>query len=305
MRLHVVNIPDDPAQLPAWLEQQLVGESLGELVAELSVVHAAPAAGATSLSEVLGNRRRALLASGLAVLPASALKHLLQRPRLLLDLQELVLVEGGAYWQGLGAAAPAPGGVLERGRERLSDFLAAEERPRPARWLLSLRGGEGAWHRRPWFVSLATAAALLLAFGLYTALVPPRPAAETAWGWNRPGALAEDVPADVYLNRLADAAEDWFGKQPDEPVELAKRIEGFRAGCSVLIFAPHRPLSPADRQWLVEKCRAWAANLDDHLRALEALKAEDDPAPVRAAADLTVRSLITRLRERAKEAAAA
>src|SRR5439155_13367971 len=81
MRLHAVNIPDDPAQLPAWLEQQLVGESLGELVAELAVVHAAPAAGATSLDEVLGNRQRALLASGLAVLPAAALKRLLQRPR--------------------------------------------------------------------------------------------------------------------------------------------------------------------------------------------------------------------------------
>ena len=69
---------------------------------------------------------------------------------------------------------------------------------------------------------------------------------------------------------LPSAASDWFKKRPEEPAAVAKRITEFRQGCSMLILAKHAPLSPEDRQWLVERCRLWARKLDDHLVALEA-----------------------------------
>jgi hypothetical protein len=112
--------------------------------------------------------------------------------------------------------------------------------------------------------------------------------------------LPQDLPPAAYLDRLADAAADWFRARPDEPIALARRLAELREGCSVLILSEHRPLSPEDRTWLVERCRSWAAKLDAHLTAVEA---GEDPAKVRAAADETVNRLIAALRERARERA--
>ncbi len=44
MTLVMADIPDDPAALPAWLDERLVGLDLGALVAELEAVHAGSAA---------------------------------------------------------------------------------------------------------------------------------------------------------------------------------------------------------------------------------------------------------------------
>lgn len=294
MRLHAVDIPDDSARLPAWLEQHLVGPQLGALVAELAAVHAPAPGPAPSLHDVLGPHEAAVLRDGLAVLPPAALRQLLVRPRLLLDLQELVLTAGGPYWEGVGGASPELDAAAERGRLRVAEFLAADEGAPQAvpRARLPIP-----WYRRPWLVSAATAAAVLLAvLGYRLARPPAPPPAPSGWGWNRPGALPQDVPASVYLNRLADAAAEWFAERPDDPAAVAKRIGQFRAGCSVLIFAEHRPLSDADRQWLVERCRAWADKLD---KQLEALEAGQDPVQVRAETDETVTKLIGALRARA------
>ena len=89
------------------------------------------------------------------------------------------------------------------------------------------------------------------------------------WGWNRPGALPQDLGPGEYLNRIADAAAEWFNQRPEGPIDLARRLGELRQGCSVLILSPHKPLSAQDRTWLVEKCRAWAAKLDAHLVSLE------------------------------------
>jgi hypothetical protein len=117
------------------------------------------------------------------------------------------------------------------------------------------------------------------------------------WGWSRPGALAQGVTPSTYLDRLADAAEDWFKKRPGDAPTLARRIGEFRQRCSTLILAEHRPLAAEDRAWLVGKCRDWAAKLDDHLRAVEA---GDEPAKILGEADETVRKLIATIRGRAQ-----
>jgi hypothetical protein len=156
---------------------------------------------------------------------------------------------------------------------------------------------------RPWFVSLATAALVLIAVGTWRAMSPPAPvvvqARVTPWGWQRPGVIAGDVNRQAYLNRLADAAEEWFAKRPATASALADRLTELRRGCTTLILADHPPLTPADRQWLVQKCRGWATVIDGHLAALEAGKPTDQ---VETDADATVRKLSHALREKAKEA---
>src|SRR5215213_8608898 len=128
MKLHVADIPENAADIPAWLEGQLLGPHLGELVAELAAVHR-PAAGAT-LDEALGDRRGDVLERGLGVLPPARVTRLLTNPWLLLALQELVLVEGGPYWSDV---TPADGMLLEaqaeRGRDRLRAFLDGQLAP--------------------------------------------------------------------------------------------------------------------------------------------------------------------------------
>jgi hypothetical protein len=287
-----LDMPEDEAELPAWLERQVVGERLGALVAELEAIHGPPARTA-SLDQALGDRRDAVLRDGLSSLPPDRLGLLLRQPRLLLQLQELVLVSGGPHWETLAAAQPEHRDALARGRVRLPGQASATPRT---------------WHLRRWGVGLAATAAAALFLAAF--LIPgrpggrpqpaPPPATASGWGWNRPGALAEDLRPGAYLDHLADAAEEWFNQRPEGPVDLARRLGEFRQGCSVLILSPHKPLSAEDREWLVEKCRAWAAKLDTHLVSLEG---GAEVPKVRDEADATIDKLIKALRDRAKSLA--
>lgn len=301
-----LDLPDDPAEMPAWLERRLVGVELGALAAELEAVHGG--AGTATLDSLLGDRRRAVLDEGLRALPPADVRALLTNPALLPQLQELVFAEGGPYWDRLGGAAAEHEALVDAGGRSLAAFLRGERPETPAVLPLGPRDSRAKlrWYARPAFVSLATAAALVLAAVGYDRLapqagLPPIVArAPTGWGWNKPDALAQAGTPSEYLNRLADEAQEWFKKRPEDSAAVAKRIEEFREGCSALIFSEHRPLAAKDRRWLVEKCRAWAAKLDDHVKALEAGR---DPLQVRSDADQTVEKLVTALRTKAKEVA--
>jgi hypothetical protein len=147
---------------------------------------------------------------------------------------------------------------------------------------------------------------LLVAVG-YLTLIGKKPEPGTGgtdvaaanWGWAKPAGIPRETqkPAE-YLNALASTSEEWFHKRPDDAAGVAKRINEFRAGCSQLIFSPHASLAQADRDWLVEKCRAWATKLDDHLTELEK---GADALKVRGDADDTIRKLQAALRERATQ----
>jgi hypothetical protein len=127
--------------------------------------------------------------------------------------------------------------------------------------------------------------------------IPPLPpAAGPGWGWAKPDALPDDLPRAEYLNRLADAAEEWSRKKPDSSLALAHRLNEFRQGCTVLTLSEHRPLSPSDRDWLRERCRAWSRKLDD---ALAKLESGTPPEQVRQETDDLARDIATKLRDRA------
>jgi len=98
MRLLALDIPDDPELLAGWLEGHLMGTDLQELVAELSVLKRPAEGAAAILPQVLADKADDLLLLGLRSLSRAQLRQLLQQPRLLLELQELVFERGGEYW---------------------------------------------------------------------------------------------------------------------------------------------------------------------------------------------------------------
>jgi hypothetical protein len=282
MKTVVLTIPDDPAQAAAWLERQLVGLELRRLVAELAAVHGGPRPGGTTLPVLLKDHVRGVCEGGLARLPRDVLQQLLTQPALLLELQDLVLTRGGDYWDGVARSSEAVRERVEKGRELLTAGRGAS---RPAKQSSAPSVIRVPWHRRPWVVSLTTAAAVLLVvaggYQAYQAWNPPSsvPTPAPGWGWSRPDALPQGLDRSAYLGRLADAAEEWFNKRPEDAPGVARRIGEFRQGCSVLLLAEHPSLPPEDRAWLLERCRTWAAKLDQHLIVLEAVRTRSKCAP--------------------------
>ena len=196
MTLQVLDIPDDPQQLNGWLESCLIGLELGDVVAELAAVHEGDSA--LALDDVLGGQRGAVLEAGLSALDAGQARRLLRNPVLLLQLQELVFVEGGDYWTQLARNAETDDGAIDAVWSRLQPSLGAPvSTPVVVPEVVSIP-----WHRRPLVVSLATAALVLLAvqladrFGTRADDPGPGPQANVGWGWDKPGALPQDLPAD-------------------------------------------------------------------------------------------------------------
>lgn len=289
MTLIVTTIPEDGAQLAGWLERQLIGLDLARLVAELSAVHRARPTASKRVTDVLAGHLDQIYESGLSKVPRPLLRQLLVNPTLLLELQELVMLHGGPFWDSRPGADAKMEAHVAQGRQRLN--LTVRPAPPP------LTVPHQPWYRQTWFVSLATAAAVLLLVSGWNQLRTPRvvPAVAT-WGWDRPGALPAEGNASAYLGKLADAADEWFKKRPETAPELARRLNQMRQGCSTLLLAKHEPLSEEDRKWLKDRCRKWATRFDQQLADLEAGK---EVTEVRDATDATVRQLIKALREKA------
>ena len=303
MNAHVSEIPDDPAELAPWLDRYVVGLDLAELVAELSAIHPDLDPDTDSLDHVLGHRRGEVLERGLSALPHQALGRFLQRPRLLFELQDEILLSGGSYWDGLAEPTPLGDSLTRRGKSRVdalfrsqSDMLEIEEDD-PDSGLIIL---DRPWWRRPAY--FLPAAAALVAVSLLVFQQFGRESEPPPWGWNKADALAELDRPDLYLNQLANSAEDWFRRRPEDRAGLILRIEQLQQGCSRLISAPHKPLAPEDRAWLVERCQAWSAKF---AAQLQSLRDGRDPLEIRGETDATIRKLIDALKARAKERAVA
>jgi hypothetical protein len=299
MNLLCMTIPDEPDKLAAWLEGHLVGLGLAELTAELLAIHGEEAG--PPLAEVLQGRQAEVLAGGLTKLRPAALRLLLRHPRRLLELQDLILAQGGPYWDRVAAGDAELNALVTRGAQRLQ--LGREARQPVLRPIRPPIPRTPARRPLPWVVGLAIAATLLLAIFFGRSLIPkpngpPLVAAGPSWGWAKPGALPTEGSAADYLRRLAAEAKEWSNQRPEEPAALAKRILEFRQGCSTLIFAEHKPLAAEDRRWLVQKCQEWAAKFDQALAALEGGK---EVAEVRKEMDATMAQLVQALLTRSEK----
>ena len=291
MKLHVFDIPDNPALLPTWLEGQLMGLDLHQLVTELSVFHGPAEEPALSLYDVLGGQQLAVLQTGLRALSRLQLRQLLRQPQLLLDMQRLVLDEGGDYWVTLPASEEVARLSQETWRQ-VQEVLQAQPVVR---------------RHRPWpmlWAGLATAAAvILLALFAYDHWWRSVPAAPTGiFAWSTPQTWPKEGRA-AYLTFLADQAETfWFAERPTTHAALAQRLGELRAGCSVLIVQEHAVLDKEDQAWLKGKCQAWALKLDAERQLLET-RGDAAVADVRGHVDDIVRNLAKALRARGREQA--
>jgi hypothetical protein len=305
MTLLTMTIPDDPAELAAWLEQRLMAPDFGRFVTELSAMSTAAPGERQPARQLLGDWLPHALTSGLRELPPQLLRRLLRQPATLADLQEIILTEGGGYWDSVLRRSDELTAAFDRGKGSLGAIVApgpaaVKTRPDPVPATLPFRPRERRYRLWAW-CSTAAAACLAVIVGvlLWRAGQPTEAPPAIAWGWAKPSGIpAKDVPPREYLDKLADAAEEWFKKRPEDAAGVAKRLNEFRSGCSQLILAAHEPLTPADRDWLVERCRVWAGKLDGHLTALEAGR---EPLQVREEADKTVTALVKALRDRAAQ----
>jgi hypothetical protein len=288
MNLQLASLPDDPVELAKWLEPKIAGLDLPELVAELGVLFP-PTGAAPKLSDLLGRYSSAVMSLGLSALPEQQIRSLLEYPNRLFDLQQMVLAENSLYWLEVGngtdlgrrALAGKTRILAEVGARKSSDFL-----PRPAsaiRWMV-LSG-------------LATAAAVIIGVWIIRPFAGNQ-SPTGGWGWNHSGILLQAKTPVEHLERLALGADEWFRKRPASAAELGIRLAEMRRGCSQLILGDHPSLDKNQRDWLVGKCKAWAAKLDDQLAALEAGAPLEE---VQTNSDDIVRKLSSALRDKAKE----
>ena len=286
MKLLVHDIPESAEQLAPWLEQQLVGLDLRDLVAELTAFLGASSEPG-SLESVLGGKLEGVLSSGLRRLPEPTLRSLLRQPGLLLDLQDRVLREGSDYWNRVDRTEDHRAAV-DAGWERLQASLGTEA-PRAAG---AIRPKAPGWTRA---LGILLAAVVLIAV---TVFFQPGSA---RWGFERPGLLATSQPAPAYFRSLANAVEeDWTPQRTETRDRLLTSLKEFRHGCDTLLEAPLAHLPEKDRTFLKARCLKWRDRIDGHIADLEQNRKSVDEVRTDAAA--TVQRLTTVLREEAAKA---
>ena len=97
MTLLSLDMPTEARDLALWLESHFVGHTLGQLVSELAAVHGLKRD--FQIDHLISNCKTELLEQGLQTLTRKQLLLLIKNPSLLGDLQELILTDGGHYWQ--------------------------------------------------------------------------------------------------------------------------------------------------------------------------------------------------------------
>lgn len=277
MTLPLLDIPDDPATWPTWLEGQIVGAELGELVDELAAVLETMTAG-PSLDDICGSQLSGVLERGLSTLTAEQIRLLLKHPSRLLELQERILIDGGPYWV-TKLDTPTSRDATARQWEKLTPRLVtttAATHTVPSRRRIGMIIG-----------TLAAGLLIGIGFGLW------RTPSWQPWG---PDVLTAKLDADPFLEHLADHAEEFQNQPRGSATELEQQITAFRRSCDALLAAPLPQLDADDRTWLNDRCRVWAAKFDSQLAALrDGTKPWQD---MREEADATVRTLAKALRDR-------
>ena len=309
MILLTMTVPDDPAELPRWLEQRMVAPDFGQFLAELTA-HFPVTAAAKEPRHLMDQWLPVALEEGLTPIPPEVLGQFLRHPAMLAAFQERVVINGGGYWDELLDASDDLSESLERGKNALGRMLSAdgsltEKTTTPARQSIpseAVKRSRGRGYRI-WAVGSTAIAVCLAAAVAWLATrgpeEPPVLKSQIAWGWAKPSGLALDQPDPRdYLNKLAANAEEWSLYQPSDANGIATRIAEMRLGCTRLMHSSYGPLSPADKAWLLEHCREWARTLDQHQQALDA---GAEPLAVRARVDETVREIAATLREKAKQ----
>ena len=292
MKLIAMEIPNSPDEIADWLEMIVCGGDLRNLVSELSAVSVSDGPSA-ELKQVLGSELPSVLEVGLPALQEETVRRLLSQPSLLLDLQELVMSEGGEHWQSK-LRADVSVSTIERTRMSLEPLSSPKVDEDQKASLPSL-SGKHFWNSKGSVLSAIAATIMLVAFGTYWIQSSVPAPSNIAWGWASENGVPVETDPQEYLRMLAKGADAWFKKTPTDHLSLKTRIEEFSAGCAQLVNAEHRPLNQEDRSWLREQCRGWQGQLE----VLSASVSQRDFKKVKSMADEVAREISFSLLERA------
>ena len=306
MKTIMLEIPDDASQWAAWMDQRMISLDLGTLVAELVVTIADPPLRERSLDEVCGGKLNRLIERGFHALESEEIGELLCRPKLLLELQERILIENPPYWRtvprssdftdSLSSVRDKMSRLMESGQledDALSGSHASSTVPESKMQLVTRQKPSSRMRFLAGVGLIGTlAASVLIGLGIWGSLTRGQP-----WGFDRPGLLAsKHKPSECFV-QLADSAEDWFDVRPIQASKLDQRFAEFEHGCQSVIAAPYPQLPTKDREWLIGKCKDWLVVMAEHR---DRLKQGDKLEEVLARADATIRKLQAALRDRGK-----
>ncbi|MFM7056457.1 MAG: hypothetical protein ACKO2P_06000 [Planctomycetota bacterium] len=298
MKLQIFHLPTDPNLIPDWLEQQIVGTSLAQLIAELHAVHGGLQN--KKLQEISGNSHPSLLQTGLRALSPAQIQQLLQNPATLGELQEEVFVGGYLYWTRLAESgrassladlllqrrflphsileSPTDAGLSSRTAQEMATLTepipqgqSSPERPEMAVIPPNPQPGPVSPPRnssRRGRLLLLLAPAVIAAVAVL--LILPRNSSMNAWGFQRENLLTAQVSESELFSSLTLASADWFNQDRSTLPALRQALQEFSVGCNVLITAPLPQLSPEKRRLLQEKCRNWQREADSLLAQLDA-----------------------------------
>jgi hypothetical protein len=284
--MHILDLPDTREELARWLELRIVRGELGEFVAESAAV--GPLNQTVTLSILDPAELSNVVEHGLSALSEDHLRCLAGEPGLLFLMQDRILESGGSYWTNLANEETS----TDERHETLGFLLRSLPAPIEIGIPTPAPVSQQRISRRLLF-SLVAAASLVLVVGTAVLFSDGN---SGGWGWQEASALTAEIPADAYLNQLADAASEWFKSRAASKEELATRLTEFRAGCDVLLSAEHRQLSAEDRTWLLDRCRVWRSEIDQRLADLETTATLEE---VRELSDGMVRGLMDELKQRA------
>ncbi len=294
MKLLILDIPDDPQLLPEWLERQITGLDLQQLVSELNSMSESQEE-KPSLTQACGGRLDDVLQDGLHLLTEQELWTLLRHPDLLLELQDRVNFEGGEHWLEI-PISDADRAEIDRIRATIRkithasnvEFAIDEKRTSKQSESDSSKFAHAASsHSNPWgntsanprrsFIRIAlVACGLLMAIAVGTMMLP-QPA-----GWSDPGRLTTSrSPAQVF-DALAQATESYRKASRHSQQQLQDELERFIRDCQKvqqlnlpeLAALPHPDRENANSpiqtyaDWLKVKCKAWEDNAQATLTAM-------------------------------------
>lgn len=297
--LDVLDIPESPTALAAWLDAALMKPGLRSLVDELTVFNGAPdeSLQAEHARRWLGDDAEQVLRKGFAALAPSKVRELLSRPSLLPAVQELVLVDGGPYWQKLrqhpGATTSSPSGTKRRYLLIFAPIaVAASVSTAMLLDALATRRIDDSGH--------ANRNVQMRGDGPATT----RPAEATPWVLSRRGILDDSQnPAEVS-GRLADAIQEWRAVTDplgDDFDALRTRLGELWAGCEQLRTNNLQKLPPASREAIIAAVAQLQACVQKQLEELSreepAATKRQTTATVKRAIDDFVREAVTTLRQ--------
>jgi hypothetical protein len=296
-----LDLPDDRSQWPGWLEKHLVGLNLGKLARQL-VTLGANRKPEISLSEWLGNSKQDILTKGLAPISEDRLQLLIRNPALLLQLQELVLLEGEDFWQKVPRTEEHLKLAEETSRKVLATIQAKTEDPAMHSNYKQLPPSVSVQPRSiaketksnfGWWATLVAVAA-----GLAILVFNPLTTKPSNKFFANNQLKKTGIDSRQTLRQMAAQIRgDWQSNSTDKAT-LQQQLIAFRDSCDELIDGQlagtlrTNGINPEQLADLQKRCRDWKTKSTE---LIESLVKGDPLPPISKAADEMIGKLIGRL----------